>query len=116
MTSTTGKSKSPSPKGLIGRLFVIWRAKEPGIPHRPEFQGIVREALGPHHYLVQLFSAIDGSPTELFVASIHDMASRGPGSREAGAWDFFEDADHMEFWFKHRCPSLRDVINAGSAG
>lgn len=60
-------------------------------------QGVVRGNLGNGFYLVQYFDWIVGNPGTMEVRSVHDMM---PG-RGADCWQFYEDADHMNFWYKH---------------
>jgi hypothetical protein len=83
--------------GLLARCFVIW-----GTDRRWQCQGIVRERLDEEHYLIQYFDDLTGEPSTMAVFSIRDMS--GKPNRSEGAWEFFEDAEHLRHW----CQSVYD--------
>jgi hypothetical protein len=90
---TSSRIKGPPPElGLVGRYFHIFHKD-----NEVQYQGIVRGSLGNGKYLVQYFEWVKGEPREMEIRSIEDMR---PG-RSEGCWQFYEDADQMNFWYEH---------------
>jgi hypothetical protein len=93
--ATEAKSETKrelKPMGLVGRCFHIFDA-DGCIRH----QGIVRGDLGDGRYLVQYFEWLIGEPGTLEIRYVTEMR---PGRTE-GAWQFYEDCEHMKYWFEN---------------
>lgn len=96
--------------GLIGKCFVVFDERQAGVV---QFQGIVRERLDDHRYLVQLFDFVMGDPSTLHVVSTEQMTARSLFSaRAAGAYMFFEDDKQLRFWMNHQ---YNGPTNAGKS-
>lgn len=79
---------------LVGRCFHIF-----GEDGNVQFQGTVRESLGDGNYLVQYFEWFVGEASTMAVVNISRMLE--PADRRgSGAWQFYEDADHMKHWME----------------
>jgi hypothetical protein len=72
---------------LVGRCFHTFDDKG-AIRH----QGIVRGQVGPTVYLIQYFEWFVGEPSTLAIFDLADMKG----------WQFYENAEHMNFWYQHR--------------
>lgn len=88
---------------LVGRFFHVFR--EEGFVN---LQGVVRSKIDDRNYLVQLFSWFDGSPTELFIVPIEQMIARDiRDNRKPNCWQFYEDAEHMNFFYEYSSPNAQ---------
>jgi hypothetical protein len=94
MGKSLAKDAKPNlaPLDLVGRGFHTFT--DDG---RVENQGVVRGDLGDGYYLVQYFEWFVGAPNTMAIWNIRDMK---PG-RKAGCWQFYEDTEHMNFWYEH---------------
>jgi hypothetical protein len=77
--------------GLIGRAFHTFRETKSG-QRGVVYQGIVRARIEDGLYLVQYFEWLVGEPSTLELVRIEDMLN----------WQFYEDTEHMNFWYEHR--------------
>jgi hypothetical protein len=80
---------------LVGRCFHIFDADG-----YVQYQGIVRGDLGDGRYLIQYFEWIMGEAGTMEIRHISEMK---PGHQE-GCWQFYEDSEHMSFWYEYRAP------------
>jgi hypothetical protein len=94
MTNNTTKQdaqRAEKLSTLIGRCFHTFR--ETGNGGRSiQHQGIVRARVEDGLYLVQYFEWFAGEANTMQLVRIEDML----------AWQFYEDAEHMNFWYAHR--------------
>lgn len=98
MTDKPTKKKELSPElGLIGRCFHTFT--EDG---SVQYQGIVRGDLGNGRYLIQYFDWIMGEASTLAIVPIERMIEPEGDKRAPGAWQFYENAEQMNFWYEHR--------------
>lgn len=90
---------NPASTGLVGRCFVVFREEK-----KIAWQGFVVAKLDDKNFLVQLFHAFDGSPNVMLVVSIDDLSLKGASpsnARAPGAWEFFENDDHLRHWMQN---------------
>lgn len=101
MTATKAKSTAAKPQpetiGLVGRCFHIFKNG------RIENQGVIRGDLGEGRYLIQFFDWIAGEPSTMEIRQISEMT---PGRENS--WQFYEDAEHMNFWYRYRYNESKD--------
>lgn len=96
-TTTTKAKAQPQPEpvidwtSLVGRCFHVFEKTRSG-RERVSQQGIVRSRVEPAIYLVQYFDWLAGDPGILELKRLEDMFE----------WQFYEDADHMKFWYDYR--------------
>lgn len=81
---------------LIGRCFHVF-----GENRKISRQGIIRGTLGDGYYLIQYFEFLMGEPSTMEVVHIRSMIRPALDSQEEGSWQFYEDVDHMKWWFKN---------------
>ena len=81
--------------GLVGRCFHTIN-DEGGVVQ----QGIVKSIVGDDKALVQYLEWTIGEPGVLQIVRLDDMASHSDKGRLH--WQFYEDAEHMRFWYEHR--------------
>ena len=93
MPTKPTQSSAPAKLTLVGRCFHIF-----GDDGSVQNQGVVRGDLGEGRYLVQFFEWMLGELSTMEIRHIGDMR----GGREAGCWQFYEDAEHMNFWYEYR--------------
>ena len=109
---TAAKRSSPSSAdpwatGIVGRCFHIFDETPAGEP-RIQFQGVVRALVDHDKALVQFFDWIVGEPSTASVVLLSTMVCDPPGSRKAGSWQFYENVEHMNFWYEHRYHKPKD--------
>lgn len=76
---------------LVGKCFVIF-----GKDGQWNYQGRVVDGLGDGRYMIQFFDALMGYPSTYAVAHIDMMTLRL--GRPEGAWEFFENDEHLRNW------------------
>jgi hypothetical protein len=105
--------RRPAVFDLVGRCLVIF-----GEASRVRYQGIVRGDLGGGLYLVQYFEAVMGEPSTLAVIPVSRMVQPEDYYRAAGAWEFFEDDEHLRYWcqYVHVHDEQPEDDNVGDAG
>jgi hypothetical protein len=81
---------------LVGRWFHIFNAD--GVV---QYQGLVRGKVDETRYLIQFCDWIMGELSTLSVISIDEMAVKIASYRGDRAWQFYEDNEHMNFWYEH---------------
>jgi hypothetical protein len=110
MKTDQPKPKMPMPEmSLVGRCFHIF--DDAGCV---QYQGIVRGNLGDGNYLVQYYEWFAGAASTLAVVHISKMI-QPHNHRAAGAWQFYEDNDHMNSWYEyeHHAPK-RELVTERS--
>jgi hypothetical protein len=95
------KPEAISESPLVGRYFHIWG--DDGTVSR---QGCVIAQIDPTHYLVQFYEWFTGGASTLHVYTIDNMTipKADRDERAPGAWQFYEDRAHWNFWFEHNAP------------
>jgi hypothetical protein len=93
-TMTTKQAQKPElpPLDLVGRCFHIF-----GEGAEVQYEGVVRGALGDGHFLIQYFECFDGTLNTMAVVHMRDMVQPRE-HRAQGAWQFYENAEHMRGW------------------
>jgi hypothetical protein len=66
------------------------------------YQGIVRARIEGGLYLVQYFEWFAGSPNTMELVRVEDMLN----------WQFYEDTEHMSFWYEHHYHKPDDADTA----
>ena len=86
---------------LVGRYFHIWG--DDGTISR---QGCVIAQIDPTHYLVQFYEWFTGGASTLHVYTIDSMTvpKTDRDERAPGAWQFYDDRAHWNFWYEHNAP------------
>lgn len=84
--------------GLVGKVFHT--LDEHG---EVKHQGVVQAIVGDDKALVQYFEWMAGIPSELEIVFINDMVSQT--DHKGLRWQFFEDLERMNFWYKHHYKS-----------
>jgi hypothetical protein len=79
--------------GLVGRCFHVF-----GDDGRVLYQGIVRGQIDEKRYLIQFFEFFMGQPAAMRIVPI-EMITTDPFAWQRG-WQFYEDDDHMRFWYE----------------
>lgn len=82
--------------GLVGRCFHIF-----GEDGHVQYQGQIRCDLGGGNYLVQYFDWLIGEPGTMSIVPVSKMIEREL-RRGNGSWQFYEDVEHMNFWYEHK--------------
>ena len=82
-------SKNP----MIGMYFHTLRIEDGEV----RFQGRVVAEVDSGNYLVQLFSAMDGHPTQMKLCAVEEMR----------CWNFYKDADQWREKFNESSNRLR---------
>ena len=98
----SGKGFFPNTQvvNLVGRCFHIFD-KDGCV----QYQGIVRGDLGGGHYLVQYFEWVMGEASTMEIRTIEEMTVKLGTKRQCdGYWQFYEDNEHMNFWYEHHAP------------
>lgn len=91
-----GKEKLPVlPLTLVGRCFHTFDSEG-----SVQYQGIVRADLGNGNYLVQYFEWLAGEANTMSIVHISKMLE--PEQPRRNGWQFYEDCEHMTFWYEHR--------------
>ena len=99
-------ASAPPADGLVGRCFVHFN------PDRTvQHQGIVRAKITEEVYLVQYFDAFAGEPSTLELLPLKIMLGDGNNRRQAGAYEFFQNSEHLIHWmtYTYREPKDRHV-------
>lgn len=110
---TAAKRGNPLPAdpwatGIVGRCFHVWgEPTQKGDP-QVQYQGVVRALVDHDKALVQFFDWIMGEPSTSSLVSLSTMVRDPPDSRKAGSWQFYENAEHMNFWYEHRYRKPKD--------
>src|SRR5215831_12635152 len=94
MQEKTGKPQAKNVElksGLIGRGFHVFRETK-SRKRAIKYQGVVRARIEDGLYLVQYFEWFVGEPSTLELVRIEEMLE----------WQFYEDTEHMNFWYEHR--------------
>jgi len=91
------KTKEPQPLSLVGRAFHTFEDRDGD--RTIKYQGIVRGKITESVYLVQYFEWIMGEPSTLELVTLDGMMG----------WQFYEDTEHMGFWYEHRYVPPRSV-------
>lgn len=86
-------SKDEPELGLVGRCFHVFREDM-----KVQYQGVVRGSLGEGLYLIQYYEWLMGEPGTMEIRHVSEMK---PG-RKPGCWQFYEDNEHMNFWYESR--------------
>jgi hypothetical protein len=76
---------------IIGRFFHTFEETSSG-RKRLLCQGYGRARVEEGLYLVQYFEWFMGEASTMKLVRVEDML----------AWQFYEDAEHMKFWYEHR--------------
>ena len=100
------RAKMETPVGMIGRCFIIW-----GDNGTWQYQGYIRGEPAPGIFLVQFFSALDGTQTTMGLIRIEDMMG-AHNWQKPGTFLFFEDDEYLRFWIEYRASSVR-LLDAG---
>jgi hypothetical protein len=87
--------------GLIGRAFHTFRETKSG-RRAVQYQGVVRAKIEDGIYLVQYFEWFVGESSTLELVRIEKMLE----------WQFYEDTEHMNFWYEHRYHKPDDADDA----
>jgi hypothetical protein len=101
------QAADPWATGIVGRCFHIWGQTERGSP-TIQYQGVVRALVDQDKALIQFFDWIVGEPSTLSIVSLATMVRDPPDSRKAGSWQFYENVEHMSFWYDHRYRAPKD--------
>jgi hypothetical protein len=80
--------------GLVGRCFHIF-----GEGGAVDYEGVVRADLGDGNFLIQYFEAFSGHPNTCAIVHISRMIQPADNYRQPGAWQFYQDAEHLRDWW-----------------
>jgi hypothetical protein len=106
---TTSETK---PAGLVGRYFHIWDDEGSNIAR----QGHIVAQIDPTHYLVQFYDWIEGERSTLHIYTLDAMTMPAPEQERAGAWQFYENAEHWAHWMKYKAPKPWPKSDARTPG
>jgi len=88
------KEQNATPDYLVGKWF------HSVVNEMVSWQGHIRSMVAPGNYAVQLFSWLDGSPTEQRIVNVNDMS----------AWLFYDSNDQMIAAWENRLCCRNEAI------